>query len=108
MLFSRTQVHQQNFADALSVADADVVLAAVHGDREDPIPGVDSDGIVARMQVPPDSTATVVPDLREAAAAAASLAKSGDTVLTVGSGTVTQAAQWIVDALKAREGGGDG
>lgn len=107
-LFTRTQLHAQNFADALSIENADVIVAGVHGDREDPIPGVNSDGIVSRMSVPAGSTARVVEDLAQAAAAAAQLARPGSQVMTIGSGTVTLAAEWILDALRARLGDGDG
>lgn len=101
-LFTRTQLHAQNFATALSIADADVVIAGVHGDREDPIPGVTSDTILDRMAVLEGSTAQVVEDLEAAAAVAASLARPGSQVMTVGSGTVTLAADWILDALRTR------
>lgn len=108
-LFTRTQLHAQGFADALSVPDADVVIAGVHGDREDPIPGVTSGTILDRMGVPNSSSARVVEDLAEAAAVAATLARPGTQVMTVGSGTVTLAADWILDALRARnEPDGDG
>ncbi len=105
-LFTRTQLHAQNFADALSVENADVVIAGVHGDREDPIPGVTSDSILERMTVPSGSTARVVENLEEAAALAASLARPGTQVMTVGSGTVTYAADWILDAIRDRESAG--
>ncbi|WP_297081289.1 UDP-N-acetylmuramate--L-alanine ligase [uncultured Demequina sp.] len=104
-LFTRTQLHAQNFADALSVENADVVIAGVHGDREDPIPGVTSDSILELMHVPAGSTAQVVEDLEQAAAVAAALARPGSQVMTVGSGTVTLAADWILAALR---GGDDG
>lgn len=103
-LFTRTQLHAQNFADALSIENADVIVAGVHGDREDPIPGVNSEGIVSRMNVPAGSSARVVEDLAQAAAAAAELARPGSQVMTIGSGTVTLAADWIVDALRDRIG----
>jgi UDP-N-acetylmuramate--alanine ligase len=106
-LFSRTQAHAGAFADALAVDDADIVIAGVHGDREDPIPGVNSDLIAGQMTPPASSSVVVVEDLEEAAAAAAARVRPGDTVLTVGSGTVTQAAQWILDAL-AEAGLADG
>lgn len=104
-LFTRTQLHAANFAAALSIADADVVIAGVHGDREDPIPGVTSDSILQHMTVPEGSSAQVVEDLREAAQVAASLARPGTQVMTVGSGTVTLAADWILDALRERSDG---
>lgn len=99
-LFTRTQVHAANFAEALAVPDADVVIAAVHGDREDPIAGVTSHSILDRMTPLTGSTAQVVDDLARAARVAASLARPGSLVLTVGSGTVTQAASWILDHLR--------
>ena len=104
-LFSRTQLHASAFAEALSIGDADVVVSAVHGDREDPIPGVDSHLIVDAAAMPEGSTIALVPALEDAAQEAARLAKPGDTVLTVGSGTVTQAADWILDALRMRADG---
>lgn len=103
-LFSRTQAHATSFANALSLDDADVVLAGVHGDREDPIEGVTSRLIADQVVPGRGSTVTVVEDLSEAAAHAASLVRAGDTVLTVGSGTVTLAAGWIVEALERRGG----
>lgn len=107
-LFTRTQLHAQNFADALSVDNADVIVAGVYGDREDPIPGVDSEGIVSRMRVPAGSSARVVDDLAQAATAAAEMARPGSQVMTIGSGTVTRAADWIVDALRVRIGESNG
>lgn len=107
-LFTRTQLHAQNFADALSIDNADVVVAGVYGDREDPIPGVNSEGIVSRMNVPSTSSAQVVEDLAEAARVAADLARPGSQVMTIGSGSVTLAADWILDELRARQGGHHG
>ena len=94
-LFTRTRDHFANFAAALSVDDADVVLAPVHGDREDPIPGVDSELIASRMTMP----VSVAASLEDAARMAADLATPGSTVLTVGSGTVTKAPDWILERL---------
>ncbi|WP_062076428.1 UDP-N-acetylmuramate--L-alanine ligase [Demequina globuliformis] len=102
-LFSRTQLHAANFANALSIEDAHIIIAGVHGDREDPIPGVTSDSILSHMTVPASSSAVVVEDLREAAHQAVASAHRGDVVLTVGSGPVTYAAEWILEALRARE-----
>ncbi len=99
-LFSRTQEHAAAFGAALSIPNADVVLAPVHGDREDPIPGVSSDLIASTAHMPVGSSIAVAHDLPAAAARAAALARPGSLVLTVGSGTVTQAADWILTALE--------
>ena len=101
-LFSRTQAHSANFARALSIANADVVIAGVHGDREEPIEGVNSQLIADQMESVPGSTITVVEDLADAAEVAAGLVRAGDTVLTVGSGTVTLAADWVLASLERR------
>ena len=104
MLFTRTQLHAHAFAEALSIADADVIVAAVHGDREDPIEGVTAHSIVDHMTVPSGSTARVVEDLRQAAETCADIAQPGDLVLTLGSGPVTQAGDWILDRVRGRAG----
>lgn len=101
-LFTRTQMHAEGFGRALSVSDADVVLAPVHGDREDPIPGVTSASIAAHLTLDPGATLALATDLEDAARIAAELARPGDTVLTVGSGTVTQAPDWILDRIRER------
>ena len=103
-LFTRTAEHSAAFGAALSIADADIVLAPIHGDREDPIEGVNSDLIASAAAMPLGSTIAVAESLEAAAALAAARATPGSTVLTVGSGTVTRAADWILDALAS--GGG--
>ncbi|WP_062384692.1 UDP-N-acetylmuramate--L-alanine ligase [Demequina iriomotensis] len=105
-LFSRTRDHAANFGRALSVEDAAVVLAPVFGDREDPIPGVSSELIAAHASMPAGSTLTLAADLEEAARLAADAARPGDTVFTVGSGTVTLAADWILARLAERDADG--
>jgi len=97
-LFTRTRDHHGGFAKALSVANADIVLAPVHGDREDPIDGVDSELIAAAVTAP----VHVAGSLEDAARIAADLARPGTVVLTVGSGTVTRAPDWILAALESR------
>ncbi|SEJ46914.1 UDP-N-acetylmuramate--L-alanine ligase [Demequina mangrovi] len=101
-LFTRTKEHAESFGRALSVPDAAVVLAPVFGDREDPIPGVSSASIAEHARMPEGSTLTLAADLEEAARLAADAARPGDTVFTVGSGTVTLAADWILARLAER------
>lgn len=99
-LFSRTQALAAEFGASLSVADADVVLAPVHGDREDPIEGVSSQSIADHVTLQPGQTLTLADSLEHAAELAADAARRGDIVLTVGSGTVTEAADWILERLR--------
>jgi len=50
------------------------------------------------------ATLELADDLADAASRAAAAAGHGDTIMTIGSGTVTEAAGWIVTALEARRG----
>jgi UDP-N-acetylmuramate--alanine ligase len=102
-LFSRTEALAREFGAALSISDADVIVAPVHGDREDPIPGVSSELIARAVTLQAGQTLELPDSLEAAAARAAERARPGSVVLTVGSGTVTNAAEWILDALEARE-----
>jgi len=101
-LFSRTQALHREFAQALSIDNAAIILAPVHGDREDPIPGVDSDLIAANISTGHGSTVELATSLDDAARRAVAAASAGDVVMTVGSGTVTEAATWILDGLRER------
>ena len=101
-LFSRTQLLATEFGAALSQPNTAVVLAPVHGDREDPIEGVSSELISAAVDLQADQSLELASSLEDAAQRAAHLAREGDIVLTVGSGTVTEAAQWILDAIQQR------
>lgn len=103
-LFSRTQDLAAEFGKSLSVPFADVVIAPVHGDREDPIPGVSSELIAKHVSLQDGQTMRLADSLESAAELAADAAVAGDLVLTVGSGTVTEAASWIVKRLEERFG----
>lgn len=104
-LFTRTQAFAAQFGAALSLDNAAVVLAPVHGDREDPIPGVNSELIASHIVVGEGSSLELASDLDDAAHRAAAAARPGDWVFTVGSGTVTGAASTIVDLLRRSHGG---
>lgn len=102
-LYSRTRLLAAQFASALTVQDADVVITGVYGAREEPEAGVNGDTIGGLIAPPPGGSVRVVEDLREAALEAARLARPGGLVLTVGAGSVTDAADWILDALRGRK-----
>jgi UDP-N-acetylmuramate--alanine ligase len=103
-LFSRTQALGAEFGRALSIDNAAIILAPVYGDREDPIPGVTSHVIADAFTAGDGSTVELAESLEDAAARAAALARPGDTVMTIGSGTVTQAAGWILDKWSRADG----
>jgi UDP-N-acetylmuramate--alanine ligase len=99
-LYSRTATFASEFAAALGLADEAIVLD-VYAAREDPVPGVTGNLIAAAVP----GGALYLPGRAEVPAAAASLAKPGDLVLTMGAGDVTALGPLIVAALRSREGG---
>ncbi|MBT1002149.1 UDP-N-acetylmuramate--L-alanine ligase [Paenarthrobacter sp. DKR-5] len=92
-LFSRTREFAAEFAAALDLADTVAVLD-IYPAREDPIPGVTSELITARMQ-----HGSYQPDKAAAVAAAGADARPGDIILTVGAGDVTALGADVVAAL---------
>jgi len=103
-LFSRTQALGAEFGRALSIDNAAIILAPVYGDREDPIPGVTSQVIADALTAGEGTTVELADSLEDAAERAAARARPGDTVMTIGSGTVTQAAGWILDKWSQADG----
>lgn len=101
-LYSRTATFATEFAQALSAAD-EVVVTAIYGSREDPIPGVTSALITDAMPATgAGPRSRYVPDRVEAALTLARLARPGDLVLTVGAGDVTELAEPILAELRGR------
>ncbi|MGC5168268.1 UDP-N-acetylmuramate--L-alanine ligase [Luteimicrobium sp. DT211] len=105
-LYSRTRTFAPEFARALALAD-EVVVAGVYAAREDPDPGTTARTITDLLPATASGAAPhAVEDRLEAAATAAALARSGDLLLTVGAGDVTELAPVVLDALRARAGEG--
>lgn len=99
-LYSRTIEFQQEFAEALQLADAVVVLE-IFGAREQPVEGVTARIITDRM----DTAATQVryePDFSAAVDTVVSLTQPGDLVMTMGAGTVTMLAGEILSGMEGR------
>ncbi len=105
-LFTRTRDFHEQFAAALSLPDAHIVLAPVHGDREDPIDGVDSALIASGISPMPGSAVELAESLDDAARRSVAAACDGDWILTVGSGTVTEAGPLILQLLRERRADG--
>ncbi|MFF4349688.1 UDP-N-acetylmuramate--L-alanine ligase [Streptomyces sp. NPDC001530] len=96
-LFSRTQELGKEMGEALALADASVVLD-IYPAREDPIPGVTSDLIIAAARAA-GADVTAVHDKAEVPSAVAGMAKPGDLVLTMGAGDVTDLGPEILTRL---------
>ncbi len=98
-LFSRTAHLATEFALALAAADA-VVVTEVYPARESPWPGVSGRLIVDRLaEARPGMRIGWASEVGPAAALAASFARAGDIVLTVGAGDVDSAAECILERL---------
>src|SRR5699024_5703997 len=94
-LYSRTLEFTREFAEALSLADAAVVLE-IFGAREKPVEGVTSRVITDEMTIPVsyEPNFSAVPDR------IAEIAGPADIVLTMGAGSVTMLAPEILDRLR--------
>ncbi|MEU1043364.1 UDP-N-acetylmuramate--L-alanine ligase [Streptomyces sp. NPDC005551] len=96
-LFSRTQELGKEMGDALSLADASVVLD-IYPAREDPIPGITSALIIEAARAA-GADVTPVHDKAEVPSVVAGMAKPGDLVLTMGAGDVTDLGPEILARL---------
>ncbi|MEW1639014.1 UDP-N-acetylmuramate--L-alanine ligase [Streptomyces sp. NPDC093801] len=96
-LFSRTQELGKEMGRSLALADASVVLD-IYPAREDPVPGVTSEIIIAAARA---AGADVTPEHDKGAVAdvIAGMAKPGDLVLTMGAGDVTDLGPQILARL---------
>jgi UDP-N-acetylmuramate--alanine ligase len=98
-LYSRTQMMAADFAATYeSLADHTIVLD-VFGAREDPIPGVT--GALVAERFGDQSAVAYLPDWQQAADHAASVARSGDIIMTLSCGDVYRIVPQILDALAA-------
>ncbi len=100
--YTRTRDLLQEFGTAFADADSVFVLD-IYPASEPPIPGVTSESVVAEIQKSGGKAARYVASLEAAAREAAAAASSGDMVLTLGAGSVSQLGPQVLEHLKARE-----
>lgn len=99
-LFSRTRHLAAELAAALAAADA-VVVTDIYPAREAPIPGVSGRTIVERLsEVRPGMRVGWAPTVEAAAELAATWARPGDLVATMGAGDVDRAGPLILERLE--------
>ena len=101
-LVSRTRLLGREMGAALGAADQVVVLD-VYLAREDADPAVTGALVADAVPLPRDHVAYVA-DFASAPAEVAARAGTGDLVLTLGAGTVTELGPRILDILAARDG----
>jgi UDP-N-acetylmuramate--alanine ligase len=96
-LYSRTRLFAKEFAQVLAESD-EVVLLDIYAAREDPEPGVTGELILNNFS--DQSKIHYVPNWEAASAKAASLADSGDFIVTMGCGDVYRMVPQLLQALK--------
>ena len=96
-LYSRTRLMHREFAEALAASDQVVVLD-IYAAREDPEPGVT--GVLVADSFADQAQVHYVPNWDDAPAVAASLANSGDFIVTMGCGDVYRMVPALLDALE--------
>lgn len=100
-LYSRTQQLHKEFAQAFGACD-ELFVTRVYPSREQPIPGVEGDLIVAdaRSGVMPAAKVHYVEDLDRLPEAVAARARSGDLVMTMGAGDISARCAAIMEAVR--------
>jgi UDP-N-acetylmuramate--alanine ligase len=100
-LYSRTIHVGRELGEALAEADA-AVVTEIYAAREDPVGGVSGKLVVdAAVEARPGMPVGWAPELADAARLAASLARPGGVVLTVGAGDVDGAVPLLQGLLAA-------
>jgi UDP-N-acetylmuramate--alanine ligase len=99
--YTRTRDLMDDFAGAFSDADS-LILLDIYAASEKPIEGVTADALAQRITQAGHRTARYIPSLADAATAAAATAQSGDMILTLGAGNVSQLGPMILEKLEKR------
>ncbi|QOZ71401.1 UDP-N-acetylmuramate--L-alanine ligase [Bradyrhizobium arachidis] len=100
--YTRLQSLFEEFCTCFNDADA-VVVADVYAAGEAPIEGIDRDHFVAGLRAHGHREVVPLPGAPELAGIVKGLAKSGDLVVCLGAGNITQWAYALPDQLKALE-----
>lgn len=98
--FTRLQSLFEEFCTCFNDADA-VVVAEVYPAGETPIPGIDRDHFAAGLRAHGHRNVVPLPNAGELAKIVHGLAKSGDLVVCLGAGNITQWAYALPGELKA-------
>jgi UDP-N-acetylmuramate--alanine ligase len=99
--YTRTQLLMDQFATAFGDADSVFVLD-VYAASESPIPGVTGEALAEQVRQSGGKTARYLRSFSEAADAVAAVAQSGDLILTLGAGNISQLGPQILGCLSAR------
>ena len=98
--YSRLQALFDDFCTCFNDAD-EVIVADVYPAGEEPIPGMDRDGLVEGLRSRGHRTVTALDKPDSLAALVHGLAKPGDMVVCLGAGTITGWANALPEQLRA-------
>ena len=98
--YTRLQSLFEEFCSCFNDADA-VIVADVYAAGESPIEGIDRDHFVAGLRAHGHREVVPLPESSELAGIVKGLAKSGDLVVCLGAGNITQWAYALPGELKA-------
>jgi UDP-N-acetylmuramate--alanine ligase len=96
--YTRTRDLMEEFATAFDQADSVEVLD-IYAASEEPIPGIDTEALIAKIRRPQVRYAGTVAD---AIAAVAKHAQDGDLIMTLGAGSVSQLGPQVLEALGSK------
>ena len=99
--YTRTQLLIDDFAIAFRDADS-VLILDIYPASEPPIPGVTAEALANRITESGGQEALYVSSFEEATALAAGAARSGDMILTLGAGSISQLGPQVLEALETR------
>jgi UDP-N-acetylmuramate--alanine ligase len=99
--FSRTKFLLDEFGTAFHQAD-DVYLLDIYSASEPRIEGVSAEALVEKIRSYGHRSAQYVSRMEEGVAAVAAAAEPGDLIITLGAGSVSQAADKILEQLRGR------
>jgi UDP-N-acetylmuramate--alanine ligase len=100
--FTRTQQLMEEFATAFGDADS-LTVVEIYPASEKPIAGITSEALTARITESGKSEAAFASSFESATDRAASLAREGDMILTLGAGSVSQLGPTILQKLEKKE-----
>ena len=99
--YTRTQALMEEFTHAFADADT-LFLLDIYPASELPIPGVTAEALATKIKAAGREVA-YVGGFTDAVNAAASAARSGDLIITLGAGNVSQLGPQILEQLRSRE-----
>jgi len=100
--YTRTRDLMEEFTTAFADADS-LYLLDIYAASEKPIEGITAETLAQRIREASAKPVEHAGSFADAVAAAASAAREGDMILTLGAGSVSQLGPMILDKLKERE-----